>query len=124
MGVKLGLKKSGSQSSEKKFRQMLKNVVLHDHLPDYRVVYETDTDIITFINRNTMKIEGHRAWDGTLSTTVMERVGKLNLRVDKYILEQEWRDWIESKNITPENPDGLFYAFCKNRARAGGSYKQ
>ncbi len=38
-----------------------------------------------------------------------------NLDTDKYALEQEWRSWIGIKNITPENPDAHFYAFCKRR---------
>ena len=121
ISLHLLLKKTGSQSSIKKFRQMLKHVVLHDHLPDYHVAYDVDTDIVTFTNRNTMLLKRDKAWDGTLSTTVMERVSKLNLKTDKYVLEHEWRSWIASKDITPDNPDGHFYAFCKNRASQ--SYK-
>ncbi len=38
------LKKSGSQSPMKRFRQMLKNIATNDHLPDYRVTFDDDAD--------------------------------------------------------------------------------
>ena len=79
ISLELLLKKSGSQSSMRKFRQMLKHVVLHDHLPDYRVTYDVETDRVTFTNRNTMPLEKDKTWDGHLSTRVMERVSKLDL---------------------------------------------
>jgi len=34
------LKKSGSQSSIKRFRQHVKEIALHDHLPDYRLTFD------------------------------------------------------------------------------------
>jgi len=51
ISVEMLLKKSGSQSPLEKFRHMLKHIAKHDHLPDYRVVYNEDTDIVTFHNR-------------------------------------------------------------------------
>ena len=45
------LKKSGSQSPTKRFRQMVKHIARHDHLPDYRVTFDEETDKVTFYNR-------------------------------------------------------------------------
>src|SRR3984957_8128709 len=48
VSVEVLLKKSGSQSKIEKFRHMLKHIARHDHLPDYRVVYNDETDQVTF----------------------------------------------------------------------------
>src|ERR1700677_3192004 len=46
------LKKSGSQSSIKRFRQHVKEIALHDHLPDYRLVFDEQADMVIFTNRD------------------------------------------------------------------------
>jgi plasmid replication initiation protein len=51
ISLEILLKKSGSQSPMKRFRQMMKHVAKHDHLPDYRVTYDDETDQVTFYNR-------------------------------------------------------------------------
>ena len=45
------LKKSGSQSSLKLFRQMVKEIARHDHLPDYHLAFDEARDIVMFYNR-------------------------------------------------------------------------
>jgi len=35
----------------KRFRQMVKHIAMHDHLPDYRVTFDEGTDQATFYNR-------------------------------------------------------------------------
>jgi len=111
--LSLILKKSGSRSSKKLFRQMLKHIVKHDHLPDYHVFFDTETDKVTFLNRGTMPIEKKKTWDGKLSVDVFDRVGRLNPKTDKYQLEQDFRAWIGKLDITPRNPDAMFLSFCK-----------
>src|ERR1700722_7058067 len=46
------LKKSGSQSRIKGFRQMVKNIARHNHLPDYHLVFEEERDMVLFTNRD------------------------------------------------------------------------
>src|ERR1700722_1704058 len=46
------LKKSGAQSVLFRFRQMIKHIAMHDHLPDYRVTFNEETDQVTFYNRD------------------------------------------------------------------------
>jgi plasmid replication initiation protein len=48
------LKKTGSQSPLKRFRQMIRHLVVHDHLPDYSVSFDPETDLVTFRNRGSM----------------------------------------------------------------------
>src|SRR5271167_821178 len=45
------LKKSGAQSVITRFRQMVKHIAKHDHLPDYRLIFNEETDQVTFFNR-------------------------------------------------------------------------
>src|SRR5271169_2901593 len=51
------LKKSGSQSSMKRFRQHVKEIALHDHLPDYRLIFDEEQDMIAFFNRDNAWVE-------------------------------------------------------------------
>jgi plasmid replication initiation protein len=41
-------KKSGSQATLKKFRELLKRAARNDELPDYRIRYDQETDHVTF----------------------------------------------------------------------------
>jgi len=61
------LYKSGSQSNLKKFRLMIRNLVDNDHLPDYRVTFDTETDKVTFVNRGGLcDLKEARSWQGHL----------------------------------------------------------
>ena len=113
------LKKSGSKSSTKKFKQMLKEIVLHDHLPDYSINLDIESDMVTFINRGTMPMDKPKQtwWAGSISPDTMEKVMGLGLIEDKYYLEQEFRSWINEKGITPKNANAMFLDFAKNRER-------
>lgn len=46
-------KKSGSQASLKKFRELLKRAAASDALPDYRIQYIAGTDQVYFCSKNT-----------------------------------------------------------------------
>src|ERR1700730_9029706 len=52
ISMELLLKKSGSQSVITRFRQMVKHIAKYDHLPDYRVVFDEESDNVTFYNRD------------------------------------------------------------------------
>ena len=119
ISLSLLLKKSGSKAPIRKFRYLIKNLTENDHLPDYTLAYDRETDHVTFINRNTMPIDKPESdaalWDGHISAKAFETVGSLGLRTDKYALEQEFREWITAKGIHPKNPDAMFITFCKKR---------
>jgi plasmid replication initiation protein len=59
VSVDLLQKKSGSQATVKKFRELLKRAALSNALPDYRIVYDQQSDQATF----------HATTLGTLGTT-------------------------------------------------------
>ena len=54
IGLTTLLKKTGSQSPLKRFRQMIRHLATHDHLPDYSVSFDDENDIVTFRNRGSM----------------------------------------------------------------------
>lgn len=108
-------KKSGSQGTLRKFRFSIKDIVEIDHLPDYRLSYDEEKDQVTFTNRSTMPLDKPKSFDGLISPSAFETVSKLKLNTDKYLLEQEFRDWVASKQIKPEKPDAMFVQFAKTK---------
>jgi plasmid replication initiation protein len=105
------LTKTGSQSPEKRFRQMIKLLARHDHLPDYQVTFDEEADMVIFTNRGTMALVGPS--DGNvppLKADTYERARQAAPGWDVYHLEREWRDWIIEP---PRDADGAFIGFCR-----------
>jgi plasmid replication initiation protein len=113
-------KKSGSQSPVKHFRGMVKHIAIHDHLPDYRLVFNEATDNVTFYNRE-------RWWDETpmpsseeslppLPTEAYEQARAAAPGYDIHALESEWREWwVSSGRPKLENAPAAFVGFCRSR---------
>jgi hypothetical protein len=102
---------------EKRFRQMIKELVRHDHLPDYKVSYDEATDMVNFKNRGSMFV---RAGEGTvpsLKPATYEAARQVAPGWDVYVLEAEWRDWIVEP---PRNADKAFVGFCRKWAAKRG----
>lgn len=105
------LLKTGSQSPEKRFRQMIRQLVQHDHLPDYHVTFEESDDMVVFTNRGTMtpaSISDNRV--PPLKPETYELARKAAPGWDVRYLEGEWRDWIVEP---PRDPDAAFVGFCR-----------
>lgn len=110
------LKKSGSQSPMKRFRQMVKGLADHNHLPDYRV--ELRGENVMFYNRNAITVleavEDHDRPMLKMDTYAKARQAAPGY--DVHYLEEEWRNfWIESGKPEFKSPDGAFIAFCRKR---------
>jgi plasmid replication initiation protein len=105
------LMKSGSQSPEKRFRQMIKQLAVHDHLPDYQVFFDEVADMVVFTNRGTMTppslIEGRIP---SLKSETYDRARQAAPGWDVRHLESEWRDWIVE---APRDVDAAFVGFCR-----------
>ena len=41
----------------KRFREMVKHIAKHDHLPDYRLMFDEETDMVGFFNRDGKWVE-------------------------------------------------------------------
>ena len=58
ISLRLLMKKTGSKTQLKIFRCKLKTIVSDNHLPDYKLTYNKNTDFVTFYNRGE---NGHQA---------------------------------------------------------------
>ena len=117
VSLELLLKKTGSRSSSKKFKQMLKEVVLHDHLPDYSIELDDEGNSVTFYNRGSMPMCNKKGWEGLIPTDAWQKVSDLNLGMDKFMLEQDFRAWLEVAKVKPDNVTALLISFAKRRAK-------
>jgi len=118
ISLDLLLKKSGSQSPVKKFRYLIKHLTASNHLPDYTVSFDIDTDMVMFNNRHSMpkdRARKNRSAHQSIHPDTFERVAALGIKQDKYVLEQEFRQWVEKQGITVRDMDALFLEFCRGR---------
>ena len=120
ISVQLLHKKSGSKSNIRKFRQLLRNLAEHDHLPDYSLVMYDDADKVTFKNRNKMpkepKVLESLSGFPVLASGTIEKARRAAPRYDVYRLQNEWLEfWANSGRKKLANPDAAFIAFCKKR---------
>jgi len=117
ISVKKLLLKSGSRSVEKRFRQMVKELASHDHLPDYKVRYDETRDMVEFRNRGSMFVKGGEGDVPSLKAATYEAAREVAPGWDVYALEAEWRDWIVEP---PRNADKAFVGFCAKWAERQG----
>ena len=107
------LKKLGSQSPMKRFRQMVKHIAKHDHLPDYSAAYDEETDKVIFTNRGSISPappSEDEIQASPLKPDTYEQARKVAPGWDIYYIEQEWREWMMEP---PRNPDVAFLGFCR-----------
>jgi plasmid replication initiation protein len=117
IGLSTLLQKSGSQSPLKRFRQMMRFLAEHDHLPDYHVAFDAESDLVTFHSRGTILQEEHPVDVPPLKAETYERARQAAPGWDIYEIEQEWRDWMSEP---PQHPDAAFIRFCEKwHARRG-----
>lgn len=106
------LKKTGSQSPLKRFRQMIRHLATHDHLPDYSVSFDAESDLVTFHNRGSAppSLPETSSKVGPLRTETYERAKACAPGWDIYAIEQQWREWLTEP---PRDPNAAFIGFCK-----------
>ncbi|KKN06231.1 hypothetical protein LCGC14_1079370 [marine sediment metagenome] len=121
ISLSLLLKKSGSQSPEKRFRQMMRELVQHDHLPDYHVSFEDGTDMVIFQNRGTMAPALVDRWEGALDAEVYHDARQLAPGWDVRHIEAQWREWLAHEEIDPRHPERHFLKFCRSWQAKRGS---
>jgi Replication initiator protein A len=123
---KIGLeklhKKTGSSSTEKEFRRLVRNIIRqdeqHNHMPDYSIRMDA-ADILEFVNRRSDRAgkvgQGRLAFDAAPSPRQLKPDTFTDARAaapgwDVYYLETEWRSWTTEP---PRNPDAAFIGFCR-----------
>lgn len=112
--------KTGSKSSLKEFRRMLKSIINNqDHIPDYSFSWEKEKDLINIypkqklIDAYTNTPSPSRLDQIRLKTKTYDTAKKLANGFDIYFIEQEWRMMLDRKNSIPEKPDGSYINFLK-----------
>ena len=112
------LKKSGSQSPTKRFRQMIRELAVSDHLPDYHVAID-DYDMVIFQSRDAdFLAQKSLEFTGSLKPETYNVARELAPAWDIYLIEQEWRGWITE---SPRDPDAAFLGFCRKWYERRGS---
>jgi len=115
IGLTTLLKKTGSQSPEKRFRQMIRHLAQHNHLPDYSVSFDPETDMVTFRNRGSMAAAlPSSAWEGHLDPDAYSEAREAAPSWDVHYLEREWRRWLGANEIEPKVPARHFAKFCQS----------
>jgi hypothetical protein len=113
-------KKSGSQSSIKRFRQHVKHIAQHNHLPDYQLIFDEERDMVLFTNRDGKWVERPLPSDGeTLPPLPEEAYDEGRTAAPGYDihgLESDWREWwATSGKPKLDNPAAAFVGFCRSR---------
>jgi hypothetical protein len=116
ISLELLLKKCGSNSPKRVFKQMIRQLVEHDHLPDYTVSLDDATEMISFRNRERL-LERDAVIMPRLDPDIMNDVRIVAPGYDPYFLESEWQEmWIDSGCPKLHDPNAAFLAFCRRRA--------
>lgn len=121
IGMETLLKKTGSQSPLKRFKQLMKDLAKTNHLPDYSVRIEGDR--VHFTNLNFKKMEKwydpsfeDKADFPKLRPETYERARLAAPKYDVYYLEREWLSfWDDSGRKKLDNPDAAFIGFCRRK---------
>src|ERR1700678_460833 len=84
-------KKTGASSHAREFKSMVRDLVQHDHLPDYRVTLEND--MVIFRNRMSNQPKPADVRYPVLDPETYHFAKQVAPGYDVYWLEGEWRSW-------------------------------
>ena len=117
-GIELLRDKCGSGSTTKEFRRLISKIIeddeAHDHMPDYRMTIEGDNVVFRPKAEEVIVAPPTRALRLGKPDT-HEQARSLAPGWDIYVLENEWRSWVNDKAIDVKDPDKHVLAFCKSR---------
>jgi hypothetical protein len=113
-------KKAGSQSTIKRFRQHVREIAKHDHLPDYRLTFDETSDQVQFFNRESWWANAPLPPDAEtlplLPSEAYEDARAAAPGYDIHALESEWREfWVSSGKPRLADPPAAFVGFCRSR---------
>jgi plasmid replication initiation protein len=114
IGLDKLLRRTGARMELKRFRHTIREIATHDHLPDYKVGFDEDRDMVVFRGRGTVVAieESSRPVIQSLKPETYAHARSVAPGWDVRVLEQEWRAWATE---LPKNPDAAFVGFCKKR---------
>lgn len=113
-------RKCGSASTPREFRRLVSNIAkqdeAHNHIPDYAIRLEDQ--MVIFHNRQigdapVPEISGDMP-DVRLRTDSYEAARALAPGWDVYVLEREWRSWMQDGGLdAPRDADKAYLGFCR-----------
>lgn len=114
IGLEKLLKRTGARTELKRFRHTIREIARTDHLPDYHVSHDEETDQVVFRNRGSM-IENAlpASWGGHLDSDVYQDARRIAPGWDVREIERRWREWLGKKGEVPRHPERSFLGFCK-----------
>jgi len=115
IGLEKLLARTGARTELKRFRHTIKELVRYDHLPDYSLSFDERRDVVTFHNRGSMTTAPlPSSWEGPLDPEAYHEARLAAPGWDVHHIEQEWRNWLGSKDYTPKHPKASFLGFCRS----------
>ena len=117
------IKKTGSSAPKREFRRMIKELIKHNHLPDYTI--ELFENTVTFHSRGTVKkqVVMSKGELPAIPPNILEKAKEIAPRYDVYALEADWRNWwASSGKPVPDKPYAAFLGFCKQRNEKSPMY--
>lgn len=107
--------KSGSNSPLRVFRQMLREMITADHLPDYQLAEEPGDMLL--ITRRGMVVEPGEG--PAIKPATLEKARVLMPGVDVHSLVEDWRAvWARTGRQPLRAPDAAFLGWVRKRAAA------
>ena len=111
--------KNRSKSTLRRFKQSVKELVRHGHMPDYRVEIDDKTNLVTFFGEQHLQQDYDDYDRPPLKTETYEYARIVAPQYDIYYLEREWvHFWVDSGKPPLHNPDNAFIAFVKEDMNA------
>ncbi len=110
--------KVGGKSALKKFNFSMREMVRHDHLPDYRVTFEGG--FYWFHLREKREKILFDTKHIRLKPETLEAAREVNGGYCRYLLEQQWRGMMLQKKEAPNNPDAAFLGFIRKYVERNG----
>ncbi len=107
-------RKTGSQSTLREFRRMIKSVIdndeKHDHMPTYRFTLDEDRVIVRPKEKPPALCLG-----GALAVSGEARIESKSLAPgwDTNVILGAWHEWVRSKQIEVRDIDAHFLSFCR-----------
>lgn len=117
--------KSGSRSPLKEFRRAIKHLAKHNHLPDYNIIYEDETDKVWFYPRDEFR-KAYQTYTMNsdyvdelppLAYWAMAKAREAAPSMDIEELESDWRTmWDKTGRKPLDNHNAAFIGYCKQAA--------
>ena len=106
--------KSGSASPVRVFRQMIREMIVADHLPDYALAEEVG-DILRVSRRDSVIEPGTGP---VLRPETLDRARSMALGADVYALVADWQSvWARTGRQRLRSPDAAFLGWLKRRVQ-------